>query len=116
MFTLLIVFASILVAGLGFWFYNKLQVSSLAEKIDDKDAVINALRSHVEENSNESLNLTPSVEQALSANKKKKKYNKKNFTKTSPNQQSPSKDISKKQKQSQNQPPRPRKNKPSKNS
>ena len=102
-------------SGFGFWFYNKRQVNSLAEKIDDKDAVINALRNHVEEtstpeiSSTEPVNLTPTVEEALSVNKKKKKYNKKNFTKNSSTQQSPNKDGSKKQKQGQNQPPRPRK-------
>ena len=122
MITLLIVFSAVLFAGFGFWFYNKRQVNSLAEKIDDKDAVINALRNHVEEtstpevSSTEPVNLTPTVEEALSVNKKKKKYNKKNFTKTSPNQQSPNREGSKKQKQGQDQNPRPRKNKPSKNS
>ena len=92
MLTLLIVFAAILVAGLGFWFYNRRQVSALAEKIDDKNAVINALRNHVDQTDVEETlittdvstttkieraeNLTPTVEQVLSEKKPNKNKNK----------------------------------------
>lgn len=48
MLTLLIVFISICLAGAAFWFFNKRQINSLVENIDDKQAIINALQSHVE--------------------------------------------------------------------
>lgn len=50
--TLLIVFITAIVAGIGFWFYNRRQINSLTETIEDKNAVINSFRGH----------LTPSVE------------------------------------------------------
>lgn len=43
-----IIFITIVVAGLGFWFYNRRQVESLVNNIDDKQAIINALQTHVE--------------------------------------------------------------------
>lgn len=49
MLTLLTIFIVVLAAGFGFWFYNKRQVKNLADQIEDKNAVINAFRSHVEE-------------------------------------------------------------------
>ena len=83
MITLLIVFAAIVLAGLGFWFYNKRQVTSLAEQIDDKNLVISALRNHVESPTTvettvettieKTVNLTPTVSEALSGNNQPKK-------------------------------------------
>lgn len=49
MLTLLTIFIAIAGAGFAFWFYNKRQVKNLAEQIQDKNAVISAFRSHVEE-------------------------------------------------------------------
>lgn len=100
MFTLLIVFISVFLAGLGFWFYNKRQVNTLVDQIDDKNAVINALRNHVDESTDvvtpttttieKSVNLTPSVEEAI-GNKQKKNngYYKKNGNKKSSNKPKP---------------------------
>lgn len=90
MFTLLIVFITAVCAGLAFWFYSKRQVSSLSEQLEDKNAVINAFRNHVEtetvvesnysRNLNEewrgNVNLTPTVEEALQTSKPKKKKQK----------------------------------------
>lgn len=45
--TLLIVFITAVVAGLGFWFYNRRQINSLTETIEDKNAVINSFRDHL---------------------------------------------------------------------
>lgn len=57
MLTLLIIFLSAVLVGLGFWFYNRKQVKNLVESIDDKQAIIHALTSHVESvESNEDLN------------------------------------------------------------
>jgi len=51
MLTLFTIFIAVACAGLAFWFYNKRQVKNLADQIEDKNAVINAFRSHVEETS-----------------------------------------------------------------
>lgn len=48
MLTLFIIFISICLAGAAFWFFNRKQINSLVENIDDKQAIINALQSHVE--------------------------------------------------------------------
>jgi outer membrane murein-binding lipoprotein Lpp len=123
-----IILATAVLAGIGFWFYNKKQINSLSEQIDDKNVVINALKNHVEETkptvdlntewrgtANQPVNLTPTVDEAISSNKQKnRKY--KNSQKSGSKQHSSNKDGSKKQKQGQDQNPRPRKNKPSKNS
>lgn len=96
MFTLLIIFITAVCAGLGFWFYNRRQVTSLSEQIEDKNAVINAFRNHVETSSETevqvqsnfsrntlndewrvSTNLTPTVEEALQNKPKKKKQKQK---------------------------------------
>lgn len=45
--TLLIVFITAIVAGIGFWFYNRRQINSLTETIEDKNAVINSFRGHL---------------------------------------------------------------------
>lgn len=55
--TLLIVFITAVLAGLGFWFYNRRQINSLTETIEDKNAVINSFREH----------LTPQVEETVSS-------------------------------------------------
>lgn len=46
--TLLIVLITAIVSGVGFWFYNRRQISSLTETLEDKNAVINSLRGHIE--------------------------------------------------------------------
>jgi hypothetical protein len=48
MFTLLVIFVSVCLVGAGFWFFNRKQINNLVENIDDKQAIINALQSHVE--------------------------------------------------------------------
>lgn len=48
MVTIYIIFATALLAGLAFWFYNRKKVQSLSEQVTDKDAVINAFRNYAE--------------------------------------------------------------------
>lgn len=48
MLTVYIIFASVILAGLAFWFYNRKKVQSLTEQVTDKDAVINAFRNYAE--------------------------------------------------------------------
>lgn len=48
MLTVYIIFASVILAGLAFWFYNRKKVQSLSEQVTDKDAVINAFRNYAE--------------------------------------------------------------------
>jgi hypothetical protein len=50
--TLLIVFITAVVSGIGFWFYNRRQISSLTEILEDKNAVISSLRGHIESPTN----------------------------------------------------------------
>jgi hypothetical protein len=45
--TLLIVLITAAVAGLGFWFYNRRQINSLTETLEDKNAVISSFREHL---------------------------------------------------------------------
>jgi hypothetical protein len=45
--TLLIVLITAVVAGVGFWFYNRRQINSLTETLEDKNAVINSFRGHL---------------------------------------------------------------------
>lgn len=45
--TLLIVLITAAVAGVGFWFYNRRQINSLTETIEDKNAVISSFREHL---------------------------------------------------------------------
>jgi hypothetical protein len=90
MITILIIFLAILLSGFAFWFYNRKQITSLSETIEDKNTVINALKNHVEEtettpvfNPNDEwrgteqkrpATLTPTVDEVF-AQKKKKKNN-----------------------------------------
>ena len=53
MITALIIFATAVVAGLAFWFYNRRKIQTLSEQVTDKDAVINAFRSYSENANNE---------------------------------------------------------------
>ena len=128
MLTVLIIFAAILLSGLAFWFFNRRQINTLTEQIDDKTLVINALKNHVEESpttktldlndgwrgsAERSTNLTPSVEEALSQPQKKRKNNSyKKKSNSNQNTQNPNKQN----KTGQNQNPRPKKNKTPKNS
>jgi hypothetical protein len=45
--TLLIVLITAIVAGVGFWFYNRRQINSLTETLEDKNAVISSFRDHL---------------------------------------------------------------------
>jgi hypothetical protein len=109
MLTLLIIFIAIAASGFGFWFYNKKQITNLSEQIDDKNAIINALQGHVETvvevessfartNSNNewrgntTVNLTPTVEEALGLKEKKNKnkFHKKDGNKKTPRSPQPS--------------------------
>lgn len=90
MIILAIVFVTAIVAGYFFWTYNKKQVSSLTEKLEDKNAVINSFRDHLTHQPGE----TPTFPTELGASvtkteKKKKKYynnQKKDAKITQPNQ------------------------------
>lgn len=48
MITLIIVFATAVLAGLVFWVYNRNRVTTLQNNIADKNAIIGALQNHVE--------------------------------------------------------------------
>lgn len=101
---LLIVFITAVLAGLVFWFYNKRQVNNLSQQLEDKNAVINAFRNHVQNTTQTEVdvesnfsrntlndewrgatNLTPTVEDALPNKPKKKKQ--KNYGQSQQNQQ-----------------------------
>ena len=103
MLTLFTIFIAIVGAGLAFWFFNKRQVKNLAEQIEDKNAVINALKQHVEETS------TP-VETVVEIKvEKKKKYNnkpKKSSQSAEPKQQ-PKQNSEKKNKPFKQRKPKP---------
>ena len=92
MLTLLIIFIAIAASGFAFWFYNRKQITNLSEQIDDKNAVINALKGHVENvieiessytrnPSNDgwrgetTVNLTPTVEESLQQKPKNNNHN-----------------------------------------
>lgn len=66
-----IIFITLIVAGLGFWFYNRRQVESLVNNIDDKQAIINALQTHVE--TVKPVQNTPNTKRRNGGNKNKKK-------------------------------------------
>ena len=68
-----IIFITLVVAGLGFWFYNRRQVESLVNNIDDKQAIINALQTHVE--TVKPVQNTPNTKRRNGGNKNKKKKN-----------------------------------------
>lgn len=94
MLTLFTIFVAVAGAGFAFWFYNRRQIKNLSEQIDDKNAVINAFRNHVEpgvgtevtiessitytdpntewRGNSSGTNLTPTVEQAFSKKKTQK--------------------------------------------
>jgi len=96
MLTLLTIFITVAGAGFAFWFYNRRQVKNLADQIEDKNAVINAFRSHVEETvTTAPIEFNSEFESVidLKTEKKKKRYNNKtkkivvtNETKQQPNQ------------------------------
>ena len=73
MLTLLIIFLSICLTGIGFWFFNKKQITGLVENIDDKQAIINALQTHVE--TVKPIQNTPNTKRRNGGNKNKKKKN-----------------------------------------
>lgn len=83
MLTILTIFIAVTGAGFAFWFYNRKQISSLTETIDDKTAIINSFREHLttpttEKNVND-LHIStqdnrPTID---SRTEKKKKYNNK---------------------------------------
>ena len=59
--------------GIGFWFFNKKQITGLVENIDDKQAIINALQTHVE--TVKPVQNTPNTKRRNGGNKNKKKKN-----------------------------------------
>lgn len=83
--TLLIVFITAVLAGLGFWFYNRRQINSLTETLEDKNAVINSFRDHLTTSNVETVSnvqnlpikFNPEFESVIDARpeKKKKRYN-----------------------------------------
>lgn len=81
MLTLLIIFLSICLVGAGFWFFNRKQINGLVENIDDKQAIINALQSHVEsvtqpQSTQETVvNTRPEKKKQNGGNRNKKKKN-----------------------------------------
>lgn len=79
MLTLLIIFAAIVLSGLVFWFYNRKQVNSLSEQIDDKNAIISAFRNHVEENT-DTTSTTPTLTSDLNDEWRGRTNHKKNLT------------------------------------
>jgi len=110
MLTLLIVFLSAVLVGLGFWFYNRKQVKNLVESIDDKQAIIHALTSHVENvESTDDLNKEWKGESnhpkkdisnpdQKKSNKQKRYYNTKKKSNNGENKPSPKKNGGKKNK------------------
>lgn len=86
--TILIVLITALVAGVGFWFYNRRQINSLTETIEDKNAVINSFREHLTSPTEDTIpahsfgqtipvQFDPESESIIDARpeKKKKRYN-----------------------------------------
>lgn len=70
-----IIFITVLVAGIAFWFYNRRQVESLVNNIDDKQAIINALQTHVESVQPTNHNVPNVNKKRNGGNKNKKKKN-----------------------------------------
>lgn len=118
--TLLIVFITAVMAGLGFWFYNRRQINSLTETIEDKNAVINSFREHLAPSVEDivpvrsfektiPVKFNPDSEVIIDARpeKKKKRYNnrpKKSAVSVEPKQQQQKQNSEKK-----NRPNKPRK-------
>jgi hypothetical protein len=120
--TLLIVLITAIVAGIGFWFYNRRQINSLTETLEDKNAVISSFRDHlsttvVEESISQThtdINSSVMIDTSIptittqKSEKKKKRYSnrpKKNGNGNSQNSTKP--DQKQKEKSSQ---PNPEKN------
>lgn len=95
--TLLIVFITVAGAGFAFWFFNRKQINSLTETIEDKNAVIHSFREHLttpieESTPNVPIRFNPEHESVidLRPEKKKQRYNnrpKKNTSEQKTNQQ-----------------------------
>lgn len=110
---LLLVFLTAIGAGLAFWFYNRKQINSLSESLDDKTAIINSFRDHLSTHNNsttaeaeETQNFSPVVESK--PEKKKKRYytnNQKKDSKSQKPKQQPQQNSEKKNN------PKPRKSK-----
>lgn len=108
--TLLIVFITAVLAGLGFWFYNRRQINSLTETIEDKNMVIQSFRDHLSPQNGDvsvtnSIAENPSIVVEDKPEKKKKKYynNQKKDSKGTQTKQQP------KQNTEKNNRPKPRK-------
>jgi hypothetical protein len=110
MITLLVIFSTAVIAGALFWLYNRRQVLSLTEQVEDKAAVINAFRSYSEtanaewngSRTSDTVNLTPTVEEALNKNTQKNRKNSnggrnKNSSSKTKNGNTTTKEITKKQ-------------------
>jgi hypothetical protein len=70
--TLLIVLITAVVAGVGFWFYNRRQINSLTETIEDKNMVINSFRDHLTPSSEPETSETRLQKNTPNSEKKKK--------------------------------------------
>ena len=121
--TLLIVLITAIIAGIGFWFYNRRQINSLTETLEDKNAVINSFRDHlsaavVEESISHTFNdvdssqITDAVTNDFTiqkSEKKKKRYsNRPKKNGNGNNNQTPTKSESKQKEKSTQ--PKPEKN------
>lgn len=78
MLTLIAIFITVAGAGFAFWFYNRKQIQSLSEKIEDKNAVINSFRDHLspsngEASTNIPIKFNPESEVVLDIRSEKKK-------------------------------------------
>jgi FtsZ-interacting cell division protein ZipA len=120
--TLLIVLITAIVAGIGFWFYNRRQINSLTETLEDKNAVISSFRDHlsttvVEESipqtltrvdSNVTIDTSTPIVSTQKSEKKKKRYSNRPKKNGNGNTQNPTK-SEQKQKEKSTQ-PKPEKN------
>lgn len=79
MLTLFIVFSAIVLAGLGFWFYNRRQVKNLNDVIGDKTVVITMLQEHLsqtEDTLSQSVVTTPAKQGRRKNNNRNQQGNK----------------------------------------
>ena len=111
--TIFIVFITAVLAGLGFWFYNRRQINSLTETLEDKNAVINSFRDHLTPPAEQTVTFNSQFESVIDGRpeKKKKRYNnrpKKTSTSTETKQQPNQKQKQNSEKNRQNKPRKPK--------
>lgn len=100
---LLLVFLTAVGAGLAFWFYNRKQINSLTETLDDKNAIINSFRDHLSTQNEEDIDNLPVVEPKVEKKKKRYYNNQKKDAKVIQTKQQPQQNTEKKNR------PKPRK-------